>query len=340
MGELLQFTSLHGPIIIFAIAFANDMGLPIPTEFVLLQVGTLVALGKFNPWWGVAMPMAGTLLADVCLFFIGRRWGTRCLRLAYRFSLEPEEFRHRRERLFGRLGLRFLLISKFLPMSMVPPVLAGMTRINLFRFLIYSAAGTALWVSLYTGVGVLFYRQIDSIVRIAGHATGALAIVGGALPAVYIAFKLVRRRRILRRHHQKRIAPEELKARMDAGSDLVVVDVRSRRAIETFPYVIPGAILIPREEVEERREEIPTGKELVLYCCCSDDAESARVAILLNKKDVERVHPLSGGIEAWHARRYPVEKRVLPPPAVLTAEELSVVGTTACRSSESAPSAG
>jgi len=81
-----------------------------------------------------------------------------------------------------------------------------------------------------------------------------------------LGFKLFRRRSILRLHHEKRIAPEELKAKMEAGASLVIMDVRSRQAIEAFPYVIPGAIQIPLEELSQRGDEIPAGKELILYC--------------------------------------------------------------------------
>ena len=316
MGKLIPFITLHGPLIIFVVAFADEVGVPFPSEFMFLQVGALVALGKFNLWWALALSIGGTLLADVGLYYVGRRWGAQCLRLAYRFSLEPEAFSHRRERLFGRYGMRFLLISKFLPMSMIPPVLAGMTRINLFRFLLFATAGTVFWVTLYTGVGYLFNHQIDSIKHTASQATGTLAIVGGVLFAVYIGYKLIRRRGILRLHHEKRIAPEELKAKMDAGHPMVIMDVRTREAIEAFPYVIPGAILIPMDEIEKRGNEVPAGKELILYCSCPSDASSARVALMLNEKGLEQVQPLSGGIDTWHARHYPLEKRILPPEPV------------------------
>src|SRR6187401_2423337 len=144
MGKLIAFISLHGPLIIFFVALGNEF-LPFPSEVMFLQIGALVALGKFNLGWALAMPIAGIVLADAFLYFVGRRWGASCLRLVYRFSLEPEVVTHRKERLFGRYGTRFLLISKFLPMTMVPLVLAGMTRINFFRFLLYSTAGTAFW---------------------------------------------------------------------------------------------------------------------------------------------------------------------------------------------------
>jgi len=265
MGKLMAFITLHGPLIVFFVAFGNEF-LPLPSEVMFLQVGALVALGKFNLGWALAMPIAGIVLADSLLYFIGRCWGASCLRLVYRFSLEPEAVTHRKERLFGRYGMRFILISKFLPMTMVPLVLAGMTRINFFRFLLYTTAGTAFWVALYTGLGYLLHRQIDSLVRFAGRATGTLALVGGVLFVLYLGFKLFRRRRILRLHHEKRIAPEDLKARMEAGDSVVIMDVRSRQAIEAFPYVIPGAIQIPLEEISQRGNEIPAGKELILYC--------------------------------------------------------------------------
>jgi len=46
---------------------------------------------------------------------------------------------------------------------------------------------------------------------------------------------------------------------------------------------------------------------------------------MLNEKGLEQVRPLSGGIDTWHARRYPLEKCPLPSEAGLKTE---VVGTT------------
>jgi membrane protein DedA with SNARE-associated domain/rhodanese-related sulfurtransferase len=326
MEKFVPFIMLHGPLIIFLLAFADELGFPFPSEFIFLQVGALIGLGRFNFWWALAIPIAGTLLADVGLYFVGRRWGARCLRLLYRFSLEPEAVSHRRERLFGRWGLRFQLISKFLPMSMIPPVLSGMTRINFFGFLLYTTSGTVVWVTLYTAVGYLFHQQIDSVVRAASRITGTLAIVGGGLFAAYIAFKLIRRRRVLHLHYENRIAPEELKAKMDAGNSMVILDLRNRAAIQAFPFVIPGAILIPMEEITTRGHEIPAGKELILYCSCPDDTSSARVAVMLKEKGLEEVHPLSGGIETWHARCYPVEKCILPQSGMQAAGEPARAG--------------
>jgi 3-mercaptopyruvate sulfurtransferase SseA len=50
---------------------------------------------------------------------------------------------------------------------------------------------------------------------------------------------------------------------------------------------------------------------------------------MLNEKGLEQVHPLSGGIEAWHARRYPVERRVPAPSGIRPVDEPAREGARA-----------
>jgi len=61
-----------------------------------------------------------------------------------------------------------------------------------------------------------------------------------------------------------RIGLEELKEKLDAGADLVVVDVRSKEEFEQGH--IPGAISIPYSEMKARYRELPRDKEIITYC--------------------------------------------------------------------------
>jgi hypothetical protein len=61
-----------------------------------------------------------------------------------------------------------------------------------------------------------------------------------------------------------RISLEELKDRLDAGADLVIVDVRSKEEFEQGH--IPGAVSIPWEEMAARYSELPGDKEIITYC--------------------------------------------------------------------------
>lgn len=61
-----------------------------------------------------------------------------------------------------------------------------------------------------------------------------------------------------------RIMAESLKARLDAGEEVVIVDTRS---LENFREKhIAGAVSMPLVEVDLRYRELPKDKTIVLYC--------------------------------------------------------------------------
>ncbi len=56
----------------------------------------------------------------------------------------------------------------------------------------------------------------------------------------------------------------ELRRRLSAGDELVVVDVRPREEYEAGH--IAGAVSIPLDELADRLDELPEGAEVVAYC--------------------------------------------------------------------------
>ncbi len=63
--------------------------------------------------------------------------------------------------------------------------------------------------------------------------------------------------------HVPRISPQVAKERMDAGQ-AVLIDVRSKQAYDSQHAA--GALSFPEEEIENRLQELPRDKELILYC--------------------------------------------------------------------------
>jgi rhodanese-related sulfurtransferase len=61
-----------------------------------------------------------------------------------------------------------------------------------------------------------------------------------------------------------RIRPQDLKARLDAGEKLTVVDARSRESYARRH--IPGALSIPLPEIEEHFDELPESGDIIFYC--------------------------------------------------------------------------
>jgi rhodanese-related sulfurtransferase len=87
---------------------------------------------------------------------------------------------------------------------------------------------------------------------------------------------------------------QELKHRLDAGEDLMVLDVR-----EPYEYQIANinGTLIPLNQVPQRLAEIDRNREIVVQC--RSGARSQRVAEFLVNQGYPNVKNLAGGILAW-----------------------------------------
>lgn len=86
----------------------------------------------------------------------------------------------------------------------------------------------------------------------------------------------------------------ELKQRLDAGEDLMILDVREPYECQIASI---GGILIPMNQVPDRLAEIDRNREIVVQC--RSGARSQRVAEFLAAQGYPNVKNLAGGILAW-----------------------------------------
>jgi molybdopterin/thiamine biosynthesis adenylyltransferase/rhodanese-related sulfurtransferase len=91
------------------------------------------------------------------------------------------------------------------------------------------------------------------------------------------------------------ISPHELAERLRCGEDIQLVDVRE--AVEQQVSHLPGARLIPLDQLARRMAALDRSKETILFC--RTGGRSRRAAVLLHSAGFERVRNLAGGINAW-----------------------------------------
>jgi membrane protein DedA with SNARE-associated domain/rhodanese-related sulfurtransferase len=309
MSDLLQFVLNYGYIVIFCITFAEQIGLPLPALPLLIGMGALSRSGDSSFALVVATATIASLAADFIWYRLGRLHGRSVLRLICRISLEPDYCVRRTEDAFERLGLWALLPAKFIPgfnAATVP--LAGMMKTPPLRFLAFDIAGVTLWSGTYTSVGYVFSHEVQQIIMYLSTLGTSLVILIALALTGYIAYKLEQRRRFLKALSIKRMTPEELKAKIDANENILIVDTRNRLDRNTDPVRIPGAFHILPEHVEFQRQDIDFNREIVIYCTCPNEATSARVAVKLRRMGLTRVRPLQGGLEVWRERNLPLER--------------------------------
>ncbi|HLE45612.1 MAG TPA: molybdopterin-synthase adenylyltransferase MoeB [Thermoplasmata archaeon] len=94
------------------------------------------------------------------------------------------------------------------------------------------------------------------------------------------------------------ITPEALKAKLDRGEPVVLVDVRE--PMEWRINRIEGATLVPLATLPQKVNELSTADEIVMYCKMG--SRSAQAVNFLRELGYRKVKNLAGGIDAWVER--------------------------------------
>jgi len=267
MADMLQFLVKHGYVVLFASVLAQQLGVPLPSTPFIIAAGALAHSGDLN--WAAVLLLgcSAALIADFVWYEIGRTRGTRVLQLLCRISLEPDYCVRRTENTFARYGAKTLVVGKLVPgVSTLATPMAGVYGLPRSRFLLFDGLGILLWIGTFELLGYMFSNQLEDVVSYASRFGGLLFIllVGGLL--AYVGWKYAQRRRFLRSLRVARVTPEQLKADLDSGVDLAIIDLRHALDYAAEPRILPGAIRLPAEELEQRGKELPQGRTLVLYC--------------------------------------------------------------------------
>ncbi len=265
MNETAEFVIRHGYAVLFLWMLAEQGALPIPSVPLLLVCGALARAGHLSAAPILFFGVLACLIADGAWFQIGRSRGGRILGFLCRMALEPDSCVRQTENGFVRYGVRFLLVSKFIPgMNALAAPLAGSSRVGWGQFLLFDTLGAAIYISSWGTVGYLFTGELEAIGSVVGRAGFRLFLSIMAIAGGWIAWKYFQRRRFFKKLSIARIPVAELRRMLDAGEEVVVIDVRGGSPPENGR--IPGAARIPLSELAARHKEIPRDRDIVLVC--------------------------------------------------------------------------
>lgn len=264
MQEIVEFVLRRGYWLLFCNVLAEQMGIPVPALPILMAMGALAGLGHFSLPLALAVAWVAAMTADLSWFYLGRTKGRSIIGFLCRIAVEPDSCVKRTENLFTRLGVRSLVVAKFIPgLSAASTPLAGWTGVSTARFLLWDGIGSLLWTGAYLATGYLFRHQLQLAADAALTLGSWLIVLLAAGLTLYISWKYVQRRRFLRRVRLARIHPDDLQVLLESGEDVLILDLRNTPP--TDPR-LPGALVMRPSEIEDRHHEIPRDRDIILYC--------------------------------------------------------------------------
>ena len=311
----------YGYLLLFTWVLIEQLGIPLPATPVLVAAGWLSAQHQMSFAASFLAGLLACLVADTSWFLIGRRYGHHVLRILCRLSLEPTICVRRTQDSFGRRRSVMLMFAKFVPglATLAAPV-AGENGMSLGQFLIFDGIGATFWLTALLLGGRLFgdaLKRDPNLLEWVGRFSGALLLLA---IAGFLVVRIYRRRVILKKLVQSRLEPLELKAQLDAGEEVYIVDLRHPLELLAEPFTLPRAMHFSPDALAARQGEIPRDRDVVLFCTCPSEATAAKTAMTLHKLGIERVRPLRGGYDEWKRLGFPLD--AIPPvnPVVTVAQ--------------------
>ena len=306
MANLFHLIEQYGLLIVFCNVLLEQLGAPLPAYPTLLITGALLSRGEYSVGLLLFTAVCASLLADFTWYWAGQRFGRKVMTTLCRISLSPDSCVSQTESIYQRWGAKSLMVAKFIPgFASVASTLAGTVGTRPLMFIVFDGIGAAAWAGLAIFLGSLFSSTIDDLLTVLADLGKWGGVLIAAAFAAFVAAKWWERQRFLKSLRMARISVDELNELFQQGKSPVVLDVRSTLAQQQGR--IPGAAMVPLDDMHAFALDIPSDGEVIVYCACPNEASAARVAKLLQQKGYTRVRPLAGGIDAWIAAGFRLE---------------------------------
>jgi membrane protein DedA with SNARE-associated domain len=148
--------------------FLENLFPPIPSELIMPLAGFTVSQGKLNFQYAVLAGVVGTVFGTLIWYYAGILVGEERLRaLADRhgkwLGLSGEDI-DKANRWFYRHGTKAVLLGRLVPgIRTIISLPAGISRMRLVPYLVYSTIGTTIWTILLTYAGYLLGKNYDRV---------------------------------------------------------------------------------------------------------------------------------------------------------------------------------
>jgi membrane protein DedA with SNARE-associated domain len=177
--------ALGYPGIVLLMAIESSI-LPLPSELVMPPAGYLAAKGQMNGVLAVAAGTLGSVIGALVNYGLALFIGEPLLRRYGKYVLVSSRSLDRSEAFFRQHGEISTLIGRLLPVVRhLISIPAGVSRMALGRFILFTALGAGAWCAVLTYLGYIIGRHGEEVQAVIGSYVHH-ALLSYVLPGVVI----------------------------------------------------------------------------------------------------------------------------------------------------------
>lgn len=288
-------------------AWVNDAGVAGPIVFMLIyiigtvfflpgSVLTLAGGALFGPvlgtFYNLTAATIGAIISFIAARYLAHDWvekktGGRLKSLKQGVEGEGWKF------------VAFVRLVPLFPFNLLNYAL-GLTKIKLSHYSI------ATYVCMLPGAIAYTYLGYVGREALAGdEAIIQKIMIGIALLAVVSFLPSL----IAKLRAKPMMSVADVKQKMDAGEDVLLLDVRTADDFIGEQGHVEGAVLIPLEELKNKVADIESFREKTVMTICRTDRRSAKAAQILANNGFTDVRVVKQGMTDWNESGYPSSRQ-------------------------------
>jgi membrane protein DedA with SNARE-associated domain len=160
----LSTISQLGYVGIFFLMMLESMILPVPSEFVMPFAGFLVAQGSFNVIYVILASTLGSITGSLIFYYIGKTGGHTLVQRYGKYVLVDTEDVKKTEAWFNKRGDLTVFLARLVPVIRhLISLIAGIGKMNVKKFALYTILGAALWNGILTYLGYYLGQHWEEV---------------------------------------------------------------------------------------------------------------------------------------------------------------------------------
>jgi membrane protein DedA with SNARE-associated domain len=181
---------------VFLLMVMESMVFPVPSEAVMPFAGFLIVQKTFTFWQVVLVSTFGSIVGSLASFAIGYYGGMPFVKRFGKYALlDPQEL-EATEHFFQKHGDITILICRFIPVVRhLISIPAGVGKMNLVKFSIFTLIGAGIWNSFLAYIGCVLKNNWAEVMKYSHIIDIVVVLLLAGLVGLYVARHLRRRKK-------------------------------------------------------------------------------------------------------------------------------------------------
>jgi membrane protein DedA with SNARE-associated domain len=186
---IVAFISKTGYSSIVVLMALESMVAPVPSEAVMPFAGFLIADGRFTFTGVIFFSTLGSIIGSLISYYIGVYGGRPVIEKYGKYLFLNKHHLDITETYFNKKGDITIFVCRFIPIVRhLISIPAGMGKMNIFKFSLYTIIGAGMWNAILTVAGFYLRDNWKDIMKYS-HVVDIVMLAGIVVSVGYISFK-------------------------------------------------------------------------------------------------------------------------------------------------------